>query len=246
MTQLWPRLGPASARTIYHGLRRRTTTELATDARPTHDRVTYAATGGSRVAPTEIAALTDDLRRAATEFGYPVPAEDTERIAFDRAAAEILYARMNLTAVEAAHNGIWNFLALVAAPDLVLWRWTGSTNVERWICTDRTRHMFARLWWQALTFDTPTGDGRPDHSLLRSLSESDLNQITERRSIAGNPRLAQAVARLLVAAPAETRRRDLLRTITPRLRRRLAFLDFSVLTDEQLDDHLRVLAQETG
>lgn len=246
MTQLWPRLGPSPARTAYHGLRRRTVPELAADARPAHDRVTYAATGGRRVTPTEITTLVEDLRHAAAEFGYPVPAEDAERIGFDRAAAEILYARMDLTAVEAAHNSIWNFLALVAAPDIVLWRWTGSTNVERWICTDRTRHMFARLWWQALTFDTPHGDGRPDHTLLRSLSESDLNQITERRSIAGNPRLAQAVARLLAAAPAETRRRDLLRSITPRLRRRLAFIDFSVLTDEQLDDHLRVLSQETS
>jgi hypothetical protein len=244
MTQLWPRLGPTVARTIYHGLRRRTIQELASGSRPTHDRVTYAATGGRRVPQSEIIALTDDLRRTAHEFGYPKPAEDAQRIAFDRAGAEVLYARMDITSVEAAHNGVWNFLALVAAPDLVLWRWTGSTNVERWICTDRTRHMFARLWWQALTFHIRTEDERPDHSLLRSLSESDLNQITERRSIAGNPRLAQAVARMLASAPAETRRRDLLRTITPRLRRRLAFIDFAVLTDEQLDDHLRALARD--
>ena len=245
MTQLWPRLDPAPARMLYAEVRRRGVQQLAEEARNTHDRVTYAATGGTRVGPRDVADLTAELRRTAAEFGYPTPADDDARVAFDRAAAEELYARTDLTTVEAAQNGIWNFLALVAAPDVVQWRWTGSTNPERWLCTDRTRHMFARLWWQALTFALPTIDGRADHTLLRALSESDLNQITERRAIAGNPRLAQAVARLMITAPAETRRRDLLRDITPRLRRRLAFIDFSVLTDEQVADHLRTLVQTT-
>lgn len=246
MTQLWPRLGPAAARTAYSGLRRRTVAELASTASTDRGRATYAATGGSRVSQREIGLLITELRRTAAEFGYPTPADDTARVAFDRAAAEELYRRMNVTSVEAANNGIWNFLALQAAPDLVRWRFPDSTNVERWICTDRTRHMFARLWWQALTFAVPTDDGRTDLTLLRQLTESDLNQLTERRSIGGNPRLARSVARLLAAASSEVRRRDLLRRITPRLRRRLAFIDFSMLTDDQLDDHLRALVHDTG
>lgn len=241
MSQLWPRLNPALARVLFTELGGNSIEQLARSARTEHPQTTYAATGGVRVTPADVATLATDLRSTASEFGYPIPADDTERIGFDRAAAEVLFAGMDLTTVEAAHRGVWNFLALVVAPDLVQWRF-GRGNTERWIASDLTRHMFSRLWWQALTFAVPTDDGRTDFSLLRSLSESDLNQITERRSIAGNPRLAQAVARLATSGANEMSRRALLRDLTPRLRRRLAFIDFAVLSDDQLDDHIRALA----
>lgn len=242
MTQLWPRLDGALVRTLYAELRDRSVPELAASARPDHERATYAATGGARVASAEVAALGERLRAIAGDFGYPVAADDVRRIGYDRAAAEALFDRMDLTTVEAAHNGVWNFLAFVVAPDIVRWRWLGSTNAERWICTDRTRHMFARLWWQALTFGQRGPEGSVDLSLLRALDESDLNQITERRAIAGNPRLAQAVARLATSAEGGNRR-TVLRDVTPRLRRRLAFIDFSALTDQQIELHLRSLVE---
>lgn len=245
MSQLWPRLNPALARMLFTELAGTSTENLAAAARNEHAQTTYAATGGARVSPRQIGALVTDLRTTAVEFGYPTPADESERIGFDRAAAEVLFAGMDLTTVEAAHRGVWNFVALVAAPDLVQWRF-GRGNTERWIASDLTRHMFARLWWQALTFAVPTPDGRRDFSLLRGLSESDLNQITERRSLAGNPRLAQAVARVALSDSDGRSRRTILRDLTPRLRRRLAFIDFAVLTDEQLDDQVRALAHTAG
>ena len=148
---------------------------------------------------------------------------------------------MRINTVEAANNEVWNFLALVAAPDLVRWRWYDSSNPERWVSSDRTRHMFARLWWQALTF-ADMSDGATDYSLLQALIERDLNQITERRSIGGVPRLARAVARLaLTDGTHDTEGSDLLRRITPPLRRRVVFVDFASLTDEQIDDQLRAI-----
>jgi hypothetical protein len=99
--------------------------------------------------------------------------------------------------------------------------------------------MFSRLWWQALTFGSPTEVGGIDFSLLRRLSESDLNQLTERRSIGGNPRLARALARAVLESDAA--RREVIREVTPKLRRRLAFIDFSSLSDSQIDDQIRSL-----
>lgn len=244
MTRLWPRLNPALARALLVDLGGHSVARLARLAAPEHPQVTYAATGGSRATRNDIATLAETLRRTADEFGYPRPGDEAERIGFDRAAAETLYAGMDVTTVEAAHRGVWNFLALVAAPDLVQWRF-GRGNAERWVATDLTRHMFSRLWWQALTFGQPVSDGRLDYTLLRGLGESDLNQLTERRSIGGNPRLARAIARLVLAGSGQVSRRELLRDITPRLRRRLAFIDFTVLTDDQLDDHVRALVHGT-
>lgn len=241
MSQLWPRLGPVPAREMYVELAGLDVPTLLDRSSAEHPRLTYAATGGARVSSAAVSALTDDLRTAAQECGYPHIADSAQRRTFDRLAAEVLYRQMDITTVEAAVDQVWNFMALVAAPDIVGWRWAGSENQERWICTDRTRHMFARLWWQARTFVLDTDIG-PDFSLLRPLSERDLNQITERKVIGGIPPLARALARLV-----SSERNDdavgsqLLRALTPLLRRHVMFVDFASLSDEQIDDHLRAL-----
>ncbi|MET8462784.1 hypothetical protein [Micromonospora zamorensis] len=49
------------------------------------------------------------------------------------------------------------------------------------MATDLTRHTWAWLWWQAVVFAR-------HEQILVVLSESDLNQLLERRSIGGNPR----------------------------------------------------------
>jgi len=194
------------------------------------------------VSDQQVLDLVRDLRQVAADFGYPQSADDRNRIDFDRAAAEVLHRRMKLNTVEAANNEVWNFLALVAAPDLVRWRWLESDNAERWISSDRTRHMFARLWWQALTFAEVAPDGNVDFTLLRSLNERDLNALTERRSIGGVPRLARALARMVLTdGERDTGASVLLRQMGPFLRRRIVFIDFASLTDDQIDDQLRAI-----
>jgi site-specific DNA-cytosine methylase len=242
VNQLWPRLSTLPARLLHDERGSLDVRTLARLSAADHPKRTFAATGGVRVSDRQILDLVTELRQSAEELGYPEPPTDTRtRTAFDRAAAEILFRHMRINTVEAATNEVWNFLALVAAPHLARWRWFDSSNQERWISTDRTRHMFARLWWQALTFaDMP--DGGTDYSLLNALIERDLNQITERRSIGGVPRLARAVGRLaLTDGSHDTEGSDLLRRITPPLRRRVVFIDFASLSDDQIDDQLRAI-----
>ena len=246
--QLWPRLSRVPARLLYDERREHEITSLAVLSSPDHPRRTYVATGGTRVTDRQVLALVTELRQVASELGYPEPQrEDRVRIAFDRAAAEVVYRHMRMNTVEAANNEVWNFLALVAAPDLVRWRWFDSSNVERWLSSDRTRHMFARLWWQALTFADSGPDTPADFTLLRTLAERDLNALTERRAIGGVPRLARAVA---VTARAEDSGDEngsvLIRRITPLLRRRLVFIDFASLTDDQIADQLRAIKTQVS
>lgn len=241
MSQLWPRLGPVPARELYVELAGLDVSTLLARSSAEHSRLTYAATGGARVTSGSVRALTDELRTAARECGYPQIADSAQRRMFDRLGAEVLFRQMDITSVEAAVDQVWNFIALVAAPDIVGWRWAGSQNQERWICTDRTRHMFARLWWQARIFALETETG-PDFSLLRPLSERDLNQITERKVIGGIPPLARALARLVSAERNDDAvGSQLLRALTPPLRRHVMFVDFASLSDDQIDDHLRAL-----
>lgn len=240
MTQLWPRISLPIANAAFELMGSGSVIELARTAKAQHPRETFAATGGTRVRGELVAELARQIRETATEFGYPEPANDAQRIAFDRAGAEVLYRQMELTSVEAATRGMWSFLAIVVLPDVTLWRFNRS-NIERWVASDLTRHMFSRLWWQALTFAVDDGRGGVDFALLRRLSERDLNQITERRSIGGNTRLARGLARMV--GNKESGRGDIIREIAPKLRRRLAFIDFSALSDDQIDDHLRSLVR---
>jgi hypothetical protein len=153
---------------------------------------------------------------------------------------------MDLSWSEAAANDVWSFLALIAVPDVTRWRFRAD-NRERWIATDLTRHTWARAWWRGTVFAT-----RPD--LLAELSESDLNQILERRVIGGDPRLAIALSDALIIATrsATGQRRLLIRDAAARLRRRLAFIDARSLDDEaivelcstQIADSQQVLPSE--
>lgn len=238
MTELWPRLSTATGIVEFRKLDGEPE-QLKLAARNRHPQMTYAASGGQRIGETGVARLSDEIRSTAVEYGYPATTGSTDLIRFDRVAAETIHRFMDITSVEAANRGVWTFLAVTAMPDVTRWRFPGD-NVERWIATDLTRHMFSRLWWQAMTFATET-DGVRDYSLLRKLSESDLNQITERRSIAGVTPLARSIARILTEGDHTGGNRKMLRDATPRLRRLMAFIDFSVLTDEQLDDRVRAL-----
>jgi hypothetical protein len=238
MNELWPRISVPIARAAFESLSGLSVRDLAAASRLEHPQETFAATGGLRAKHDDIEQLSKAVRDTALTYGYPEPASDQDRIAFDRAGAEIVWKQMAMTTVEAANRGVWSFVALVALPDVTQWRF-GRDNVERWIASDLTRHMFSRLWWQALTFAVPNSNGTHDFSLLRKLSESDLNQITERRTLGGNVRLARALARAVVSS--DLGRREVIRDLTPRLRRRLAFVDFAALTDEQIQDHIRSL-----
>ena len=102
----------------------------------------------------------------------------------------------------------WSFVALVPLPQLTYWRF-GFGNRERWIAGDLTRHTWARLWWQAVVFEGHV-------ELLAALSESDLNQLLERRIIGGDPRLTRAL-RHAVTGCQEASRRILIRDAAKRL-----------------------------
>ncbi|UPW11566.1 DUF6339 family protein [Gordonia terrae] len=243
MTELWPRLAMGLAVAEYRGLPSNIR-ELAANARNSHPQVTYAATGGVRVTEARVADLAEAVRVVAVEYGFPEAAGPADLVRFDRAAAEAVHSAMSINPVEAGVRGVWNFLSLIAMPDVTRWRFQGD-NIERWVATDLTRHMFARLWWQARTFAVITPAGATDYSLLRGMSESDLNQIMERRSIAGVAPLARSIARVLAQDPQAGSRRKILRDATPRLRRLMSFIDFSALDDSQLDDRVRAVLHET-
>ncbi len=233
MSILWPRLTHTIAIAQF---------ELIKTAIPagatSHPAQIYSAVGGRHATAKEIEDLSDELRELAQTFGFPKRTGDTERIQFDRQSAEVVHRHMDLSWSEAAARDIWSFVALIALPDVTYWRF-GLRNVERWVASDLTRHTWGRLWWQYVTFVDEPG-------LLDALTESDLNQLLERRSIGGDRRLVKALARGIVNRETDSDgRRRLIREVTAQMRRRLAFVDVRSLDDERLASLVSRLIEQT-
>jgi hypothetical protein len=189
------------------------------------------------VSAKRIRELIDAVSTLAGEYGFPEAARNDARISFDRDAAKVIRGQLDLSWAEAGNRDLWSFLSLVALPHVTMWRF-GAGNKERWIATDLTRHTWARLWWQAVVF------AGHEH-ILAALSESDLNQLLERRSIGGDPRLVREMARAVAELAANAPRRPVIRDVTARLRRYLAFLDVRALSDQQVRELCRALMNET-
>ncbi len=230
---LWPRLTASVASAMYLEARQGQLTPAGS-----HPAQFFAPVGGRRITPGEVALMASDIRRLAEEFGFPHRSDTSARIAFDRAAAPRVRENMDLSWSEAAARDIWSFLALVALPDVTSWRF-GSDNQERWVASDPNRHTWSRLWWQAIVFED-------DFALLSELTESDLNQLFERRRIGGDPRLARAIARAVVSRTADGEgRREIIRDVTARVRRRLAWADMYSLESDVLGSVMSQFVEES-
>lgn len=230
MTLLWPRLERTVALPLVEEW-------LAAGVRPTagplrHRAQTYSASGGTRVTEQNLARLRDGIVHTATQYGFP---NDRLRLVeFDRAMAPRLLELMPMSTAEALTKSVWTYTSLVIAPDVTHWRWVagdGKWNVERFVCSDRTRHMFARLWWQARQLSVAGPGGVP---LLDRLSESELNHLTERTSIGGCGPLVQALASAVVQLRDEERKRNVVRNAALRLLRLTAVIDPYALDEAQL------------
>lgn len=228
MSTLWPRLPLVVAESEWARIR----TDGPAPPRTRHPAQIYSPVGGSPASTQQIQRLIDRLGELATAQGYPDAAPAQARIAFDRAAVGELRAAMDLSWSEGGHRGTWSFLSLVALPHLTQWRF-GTGYAERWIALDLTRHTWARLWWQGVVFE-------PDPVLLDRLSESDLNQLLERRTLGGDPRIVCALARaVLDRTSGGNERRLLIRDVTARLLRKLALLDTAAIDDHALAELCR-------
>jgi hypothetical protein len=172
----------------------------------------------------ELEALRKRLHQLAGGYGFPGEKRQEAQAVFDRTAAFALREEMPIAYAEAASDEVWSYVALGILPELTAWRF-GTKNRERFIGIDLTRHTWGRLWWQAEAF----GD---EPELLQTLTEGDLNQLFERRAIGGDGRLVRALTRAFTAVQDE--RRLVVRDVTLRLRRLLAFVETTALTAAEL------------
>lgn len=151
--------------------------------------LSFAASGGNR-SETLADTIGSRLREIATGDGFPDNSSQVAKSKFDRDAAIYLGSLPDLATGEALRDDVWSFMATVVVPDVVSWRFPDRA-AHRF--EGGVRNAFQRLWIRAVVLDR--GGGHEDRwGLIRALSEDAAVQIFERASIAGNRRIAIALA----------------------------------------------------
>ncbi|MER7520973.1 DUF6339 family protein [Streptomyces sp. NPDC126499] len=103
-------------------------------------------------------------QRRRTEPVRTLLDETMRRFADDRFSADgwlapRLHATLRMTRAEAADTRLWNHLAMIVAPDYVVWRHKGAAKAESpgiataaRFCGPHYTQTFSRLWWAAELF----------------------------------------------------------------------------------------------
>ncbi|APU40429.1 hypothetical protein BSL84_12310 [Streptomyces sp. TN58] len=125
---------------------------------------------------------------------------EDRRTAADGWFAPRLHATLRMTRAEAADGRLWNFIAMVVAPDYVVWRHRGSDTesgpgaaTAARFCGPHYTQAFSRLWWAAELFrDGP--DYRPTETACRV---QDVLQTTMRLDVIDHRPTAQAILKVL-------------------------------------------------
>jgi hypothetical protein len=156
---------------------------------------------------------------------------------FDAEAAIFLHREFCISDNEADKDGVWNFLACVAVPDLVRWRWQrGDRELPQSRFLAGRKNTFQRLWWKAHAFyDTEASD---PYWLIHKIGEDETVGIMERTTLSGVRPLVRAVLKsLLKAHPSQVsgNRSELMRDAMKRLRRLGGIVAFEALDSAQLE-----------
>ncbi|MEU8619265.1 DUF6339 family protein [Streptomyces sp. NPDC048623] len=131
--------------------------------------------------------------------------EAMRRFAADRYSADAwlaprLHATLRMTRAEAADSRVWNHLAMVVAPDYVVWRHKGADSVEGPGIATAARfsgahytQTFSRLWWAAELFR----DGDDYDPVVIACKIQDVLNTTMRLDVVDHRPTAQAVIRVV-------------------------------------------------
>jgi len=138
--------------------------------------------------PVSLRALTTVIEEAMDKFA-------DDNVASDGWLAPRVYAALRLTQREAGQRGLWHFLAAVAYPDYVRWRWVDKKNrvaPDRFLGLDNDQALW-RLWRLADMFRT----GSDYTGVQLALRNQDIPNTLMSINLMHNRALALAVVRFV-------------------------------------------------
>lgn len=211
--------------------------------------ISWAATGGRRITANELLGIRKSILAIATSLGFPAGSNQAQRAQFDAECSAFLLEERVIPTGEALRDDVWAYLATILLPDICLWRFPKPPE-ERFF--GGVRNAFQRLWLRARAFDR--GPGHPARwELLSVLSEDAMVQVTERPSIASDPRLALLVAECWLRTASKAgkgRMEDIMRSAVRNLRIANEVLYHAALDEKMIEasvlEHFRAAAALAG
>lgn len=201
-----------------------------------HSSFLWFAPSGGSVSAESAVDIAREIRQIAERHGFPESSDQKSRSAFDAEVTTWLGDQDILSTGEALRDDVWAFLSSALLADVVSWRFP-DRNLERF--RGGVRNAFQRLWIRGVTLDL--GPGSVDRwQLVHALSEDAMVQIFERASLAGDRKLARAIASAWMVTSGRIgrgRMEEVMRAATKMVRLRNEIIDLgeleqSVLTRE--------------
>lgn len=223
---LYPRLPRPTAEHLVTRLRQTASQERVALAATSHPKAAPAPTGGSPVPEDVLSRLADSVRDAVNEE-MQLPISNVNKAGIDARLGRLLHGEMAIIPSDAAHEGVWSFMALVLLPDVAAWRFPDCHSAR---LLGTYRNVFRRTWWRHHILRSVM-----DESVERPLGEDELVGIFERSRMARSHELARAIARYIVEADVADRS-HFARELAKRVRRVLAFVNVDALAAEQIDN----------
>lgn len=131
--------------------------------------------------------IRNEVLGVAKEFGYPNQLQNNRKSELDHSMAIMLWNIMQefqMRPLEAADEGLWNFLQALVLPSYSVWRWEDnrdSTSKVRIL--GKARGCLSVLWWR---YEVLTEHGKHGYEdWVRLLTQDDFQSIMERPGIRG-------------------------------------------------------------
>lgn len=197
-TVLFPRLTKLAVQRTLHELQSKIDAQSAQAFIRSIPGKSYGASGGSRIDETLLSGFCLRILSIATNNGYPLSKTSKSRSNFDNDVCIELSSLNSLRSGELLRNDVWSYIATAMLPSVVIWRFkldleAGLSNAALSRFNGGVRNTFQRLWVRNELFDR--GEGHPDRwTLLKSLPEDAIIQITERPSLSSSRKLSLAIA----------------------------------------------------
>ena len=174
---------------------------------------------------------------------------ESDRADADAWLAPRLHATLRLTRSEAADKDLWAYLAMVVAPDYVLWRHlpAGGEDARRTPVVQASRfvggssvHAFARLWWAA----EMCRDGADYRPVEAACGNQDFLNTALRLGIMDHRPTALAVLRVMenLAAAGAPRLGDQLNALCKAIGIAGSTLMYEIIGPDELPDDAELLA----
>lgn len=232
---VYPRLGRSVALSLAEEIRRAAVEDaaaLSSLADVGHPLAAPVPTGGVVASADQIRRVREEVREAAAPFiGDDLKVPSSKINLFDAAVGRALHESLAIVPADAAHEGPWSFLTLIALPDIAYARFSDMPDTR--LIGAAPRNVLRRAWQRVDVLGEWLWYGE------QPLYEDEIVQITERLALARNHRLAHCMAKAIVDH-SHTARTECSRHVAKELVRQTGPL----LLDFYDDDALEAFVQE--